>query len=105
MNEELNQAVQALTDEDMAELAGGKLSPKAQKIAKIAGIATAGVVGTVGAVAGVTAIVGAAKYGDGAHYFKEWFGGKKPTSKPLYVDSRGVAYSHTEPKKDYSDVD
>lgn len=70
---ELDQAIATLTDADMAELAGGKLSAKGEKIAKIAGITGASVIGAAGVAAGVTAIVGAAKHKDGGYYFKKMF--------------------------------
>ncbi|MDO4200081.1 MAG: hypothetical protein Q4D57_04955 [Clostridia bacterium] len=75
--EELKQAVEALTDEDIAELAGGKLSAKGEKIAKIAGMVGGGLVGAAGLAAGVVAIAGEVKHKDGAYYFKEMFGKKK----------------------------
>ncbi len=75
--EELKQAVEALTDEDIAELAGGKLSAKGEKIAKIAGMVGGGLVGAAGLAAGVMAIAGEVKHKDGAYYFKEMFGGNK----------------------------
>ncbi|MDO4200080.1 MAG: hypothetical protein Q4D57_04950 [Clostridia bacterium] len=84
--EELKQAVEALSDDDIEKLSGGMLVPGGLKIAKIVGMTWAGLIGASAVAASVVGIVGAVKHGDGGYYFKE--GANKLSEKSKEIKSK-----------------
>lgn len=84
--EELKQAVEALSDEDIEQLSAGLLVTKGIKIAKIVGMVGGSLIGTAAVAAGVVGIAGAVKHGDGGYYFKE--GANKLSEKSKEIKSK-----------------